>query len=260
MAMQTTTTRDELIGLAVLTAVAGGGLILLALGKGSSAGGGGFPSQYGTIYGVTVPGAPSTAALAVDATGANGGATHLTIPTPIVDYAGPGVDMYTYAQIKQVVNGSVRTVWGSGVAGVHVGPPNPGATSARASYPLVSAQEPQPCNASPAAQLTLIPWPGNFFYCGGTCGQGATNGNEVCTPGTDPYFPNTWATPGTGICGAPPTRGIKGDLHIQIYGNAQANTQAGRSCPGDADGFSSPTCNRRCLWYEIILPTQISFV
>jgi len=74
---------------------------------------------------------------------------------PKVTYAGPGMDTYSYCRIVQQRSGQWVTVQGSGVAGVHIGPPNGPSTAAE--YEL--ADEPVvPCGDH--NDLCAIVYPG----------------------------------------------------------------------------------------------------
>lgn len=141
---------------------------------------------------------------------------------PTVKYGGPGRDVYTYFRIVQNQGGTWVTVYGSGVAGVHVGPPNPGVTSALTEYYLVSPQEVQP----------------NFPAC---------VSQSLCA------FPH----PGSNvspICGAPAQPGAAMAV-LEIYENQSLSGN-----PADADGFSSPTCNPRVAILRREYPDKILFV
>lgn len=85
----------------------------------------------------------------------------LALTMPVVSYAGPGRDTYTYFRIvqQQYVYGAVLdprwiTVQGSGVAGVHIGP-----SANIQNFPLVSPDEVQPEGAPPQS-LVAYPYPG----------------------------------------------------------------------------------------------------
>ena len=141
---------------------------------------------------------------------------------PTVEYGGPGRDVYTYFRIVQEQGGTWVTVYGSGVAGVHVGPPNPGVTSALTEYYLVAPTEVQPPFAQCVAQsLCAFPWPG---------------------------------TQVSNICGAPAQAGSAMAV-LEIYENASLSGN-----PADADGFSSPTCNNRVAIFRKEYPNKILFV
>lgn len=141
---------------------------------------------------------------------------------PTLKYGGPGRDVYTYFRIVQNQGGTWVTVYGSGVAGVHVGPPNPGVTSALTEYYLVSPQEVQPPFPQCVAQsLCAFPWPGANV---------------------------------SNICGAPAQPG-NATAVLEIYEN---QSQSGN--PADADGFSSPTCNNRVAILRKSYPDKILFV
>jgi hypothetical protein len=177
-----TTTREEVIGLAALAGLTGLGIIVVGLQKpagpplppGSSL----SPPiiSTGTIGTTPVNFPANGGTLTLPATGT------LTIINPQVRYSGPSFSVYTYAQIKQIINGTPVTVFGSGVAGIAVGP-----ASSPTLFPLVRSDQVQP-TGPPGPYLTLYPWPG----------------------------PSTTVA---AICGAPPKPGIPGSLHVQIYGD-----------------------------------------
>lgn len=77
------------------------------------------------------------------------------VADPTVQYQGAGRNTYAYLQIKQQRNGQWITVYGSGVAGVFVGP----SPSTYRIYPLVAGDQPQPGNY-PAQSLVAFAWPG----------------------------------------------------------------------------------------------------
>ncbi len=134
--------------------------------------------------------------------------------SPTVQYEGAGRDVYTYFSVQQRQQGQWVTVYGSGVAGVHVGPPNPGVTSALTRYYLVSDTEDQNIAGTlngraydlhfPIRSLGALPWPGS----------------PLVSP----------------ICGAPPVPGPASAV-LLVYQNQSLSNDA-----ADADGFSSPTC------------------
>ncbi len=95
-------------------------------------------------------------------------------------YQGPGRNAYSHFRLLQVQRGQLVTVYGSGVAGVHVGP------AARPTvFDLVSPTQPQPPGCQPQS-LCAFPWPG---------------------------------VPPTPIAGAPPQPGYA-DAYLEIYEDA----------------------------------------
>lgn len=73
---------------------------------------------------------------------------------PTVVYQGPGRDTFSYFRVMQVQGGVWTTVYGSGVAGVHVGP-----ASTPTRYDLVSPDEIQPTGC-PSQSLCALIYPG----------------------------------------------------------------------------------------------------
>lgn len=92
----------------------------------------------------------------------------IIVGAPHVRYTGPGRDCYTYAQIKQYQHGQWVTVYGSGIAGIHL----PEGTGQQ--FNLVPPTQTQP-EGCPQLSLCCQKWPG------------------------------TQENP---ICGAPPARGL----------------------------------------------------
>jgi len=133
----------------------------------------------------------------------------LMLYNPAVEYQGPGIDVFTYFSLRQRQGGSDVTVYGSGVAGVHVGP-----AGSMMAFRLVSDTQPQPAD--------------------GTCNRdGKSAGPWMCC-----YIWGSPSTRPTPICGAPPVAG-PADILIECFLKA-----ADSGNPADADGFSSPTCYR----------------
>ncbi len=138
---------------------------------------------------------------------------------PTARYSGPGRDTYTYFRILQQFGGQWVTVYGSGVAGVHVGPPS--GPSALTEYYLVAPNEVQPPFAQCVAQsLCAFIWPGA----------------EV-----------------SNICGRAPRPGPATAV-LEVYQNQHLSGNA-----ADADGFSSPTCNSRLPVFRREYPNKIMF-
>jgi hypothetical protein len=128
---------------------------------------------------------------------------------PSIEYDGPGIDVFTYLSIRQQLGGSQVTVYGSGVAGVHVGP-----SSGLRPFRLVSDTQPQPAD--------------------GTCNRdGKIAGPWMCA-----YIWGSPSTRSTPICGAPPVLG-PADIWVECFFKASDSGNG-----ADADGFSSPTCYR----------------
>lgn len=117
---------------------------------------------------------------------------------PTVMYVGPGRDTFSYFQVKQRQYGEAVTVYGSGVAGVHVGP-----AAEPMVFPLVAADQPQP-GGCPAQALCAFNYPGP---------PGAEN-----------------------ICGGPPMPGY-GDAYLEIYQRQDPQDGDGFASPtcGSAD-------------------------
>ena len=149
--------RTEIIAIAAAVGLGGVALILLGL-KGKAGIGGLAPLGPGEFMG-------SPASAFLEGTGV------ITVPVmgaiaatrPQVQYSGPGRDAYTYFRIVQNQGGRAVTVYGSGVAGVHVGPANTPTT-----FDLVSPSQPEPPGC-PAQALCAYPWPGVLPtpICGG---------------------------------------------------------------------------------------------
>lgn len=199
--------RTEVMVVAGLMAVGGVALILLALRKGISGAFGPLaPLGPGeSLTDIRSANLDAAGVLTLQAHGVQG----LPALDPTVIYQGAGRDTFSYFQVKQFQSGQWVTVYGSGVAGVHVGPaPIP------TRYHLVSAEECQPTGC-PSLSLCAFPWPGNVGVSG-LC-QGS---------------PITQVTP---ICGAAPIPG-HAVAAIEIYE---------RKTAADGDGFTSPTCNPR---------------
>ena len=110
---------------------------------------------------------------------------------PTVLYQGPGMDTYTYFQVKQIQNGVKVSVQGSGVAGVHVGP-----ATTLPPFHLVAADQPEPPDC-PARGLCAYVWPG---------------------PEPAP------------ICGAPPQPGYA-DAYLEIYQRRDPQDHDGFASP-----------------------------
>ena len=114
--------------------------------------------------------------------------TPITIMNPSVMYQGPGRNTYTYARIVQTIGGQEVSVYGSGVAGVFVGP----ATTPMA-FSLIAAEQPQPSGCPKQALCA-------YAY-------GASQ------------LPVGW------ICGAPPVPG-PATVILEIHQNAQQSGRA----------------------------------
>ena len=236
---KTVTTRDEVIALAGLAGLIGLGVILIGVK------GGGGPTQSLPVgakslgppilsngYVTDASGNKTPVTFAVPSAGCpptlGGGAGSITLPLtgtltindPMACYEGSPNNFYTYAQLKQTINGKLQSVFGSGVAGDALGADNLALTAPR-QYPLVSSTEIQP-SGPPGPLLTLYNW--------------------LAAQST------------VGLCGAAPIVG-PARLYVQIYGNA---TETGN--PADADGFSSPTCNNRRFYVEYVWPGTIQLV
>lgn len=130
---------------------------------------------------------------------------------------GPGLNCYTYMQIKQVINGQWVSVYGSGVAGVFVGNPAdrpPGQTQ----YVLVSPNQSQP-DGTTGNKLTAYIAPGGAPDSAGKPG-------------------------GTPVCGALPLKTQLATLYIEVY--PQIDPTNGSA----AINFSAPTCppGRQPYW------------
>jgi hypothetical protein len=179
-------------------AVGGIGLVIVALSQGR----GGVPGHdFSDPY---VPGMPAGTTPTI----------HLTdlaffVVAPKIKYAGPGIDAFTYLQVKQPYQGMEVSVMGSGVAGVHLAP-----ASVLTDMNLVSPDQVEP-PGFPAQSLGACKWPG----CGDPYG---------CTPGSPGCV---FHTP---VCGKPAVAG-PGYIYLQVY-----QKDAG-------DGYSAPTCNKRTL-------------
>jgi len=78
--------------------------------------------------------------------------------TTSAEYQGPGRDCYTYFRVVQQQGGQWVNVYGSGIAGIHVGPPVSDA-SAPTRFPLVAPDQPQPAGCT-IQGLCAFPWPG----------------------------------------------------------------------------------------------------
>ena len=228
-----TTTRDEVLILAGLLGLAGIGALLL---NGSSGSGGGAntsspcapqgaPASLGNPHAVDQP-APNAH---VPLTRGQQFFLHELSTTYTETFA---IDVYTYAQITQ--NGV--TVYGSGVAGVAVGPisqPDPcmGDINQMYNTALVSPCQPQ-IGGGVGNYLSLQPW------------EPATGPSNGLTPP---------------ICGRAAVVG-PADLEILIYGNQAETGNPADGGIGAAAGFGSPTCNGRKCIRKIIVPNAINFV
>jgi len=78
----------------------------------------------------------------------------LSVLNPTAEYEGPGRDTFSYCSVVQLQGRQWVTVYGSGVAGVHVGP-----SQSLAAWPLVSVDQLQPPGCAPQS-LCMFPWPG----------------------------------------------------------------------------------------------------
>lgn len=77
------------------------------------------------------------------------------IENPTVLYQGPGRDAFTYLRVVQVRGGQAVTVYGSGIAGIHLQP-----SSAMREMKLVRDDQVQP-EGAPQNSLMAYPWPGD---------------------------------------------------------------------------------------------------
>ena len=111
---------------------------------------------------------------------------------PSILYKGPGRDTYTYFRIVQNVGGDWVTVYGSGVAGLHLF-----ASATPQIFALVSTTEIQPAGC-PSQSLCAFPWPG------------------------EPKV--------TGICGGPAQPGVATAV-LEIYGKMGVEDADGFSSP-----------------------------
>ena len=166
--------KPEVLALSGLLVLGGLGAVLLAM----KAGGGGEtirPIPDGKLEGLGSPNLDAAGTFQISRT------AKFAALLPYVHYIGTGRSVYSFFQIKQLINGEMVTVFGSGVAGVFLAP-----AAILTQYALVSAQEVQPPGCPSGQNLCAEPWPGN-----------------ETTP----------------ICGAPPRVG-PADAVLEIYQNA----------------------------------------
>lgn len=190
--------------IAGLMAAGGIALVLSGLrsgtGDGGDGGDGGGDHGGSDIFGTISPVSGNESMGQVSSSGLSAGriplqiGQKLALQTPIVGYAGPGRNTYTYARILQQMGvgaGQWVTVYGSGVAGVHIGP-----AASVFNFPLVSPTEVQD-PLYPPGSLVLEQYPG---------------------------------PPATSISGAPPELGA-GTLILEIYQRATTADGDGFASP-----------------------------
>lgn len=117
--------------------------------------------------------------------------TPIVVTMPSVRYMGSGRDAYSYFRVVQQQNGIWVTIYGSGIAGTHLGPATTWQT-----YALVPPDVPQPPGC-PSQSLCTFAW-----------------------PGPEP----------TPICGAPPQSGVATGL-LEIYERRTPADADGYSSP-----------------------------
>ena len=167
--------KPEIMAISALLAIGGVGMIVLwAMQRGQEGHGDLKPIAPGEFMSLPISPALEGSAVTPLLIG-----QVLAVTRPSVIYQGPGRDTFTYAQIKQNIGpgGQAVTVYGSGVAGVHVGP-----ASEPTVFDLVAEDQPQT--------------PGCPQY--GLCMEG---------------WPGTGVSP---ICGMPPRAGYA-DVYLQVY-------------------------------------------
>jgi hypothetical protein len=185
-----TDNRGALIAVAGLLGLGGVVLVILGLKQGQS----GVPGLCALLPGEQMS-APDSLIFHQQTPGgievSISAAPFIIIPHPVVYYAGPGRDAFTYAEVKQTQGNKYGTVYASGIAGTHL--PN---SATLAQFDCVPPTQPEPTGC-PAQALCLSPWPG------------------------------TTANP---ICGFSPIPG-SADLYLSIYQNTQAVDGGGYASP-----------------------------